>query len=145
MDNEEQAPLAASPPVEDRPVKPVRRRKLLPFVVLGGGALVAAYLASRSPRDQHVRLVLGGRAPDVTGVEIQYLADDGDLARDARLTFAAGQAPRVVSHEPQLADGDYRLRIDLDTREGRRTVERRVTLGGGTTQLDLTTVLDSRP
>ena len=123
-------------------VRPVRRRKLLPFLVLGAGALIAAYLASKSPRDQHLRLVLGTHAADVTGVEIQYLADDGDLARDARMTFAPGQAPRIVSHEPQLADGDYRLRIDLDTREGRRTVERRVTLGGGTTQLDLAAVFD---
>ena len=130
---------------EASPVQPVRRRKLLPFLVLGGGALIAAYLASKSPRDQHLRLVLGPHAADVTGVEIQYLAADGDLARDARMTFAAGQAPRIVSHEPQLADGDYRLRIDLDTREGRRTVERRVTLGGGTTQLDLSPVLDRPP
>ncbi len=126
-------------------VRPVRRRKLLPFLVLGGGALIAAYLASKSPRDQHLRLVLGTHAADVTGVEIQYLAEDGDLARDARMAFAPGQAPRIVSHEPQLADGDYRLRIDLDTREGRRTVERRVTLGGGTTQLDLAAVFDRPP
>jgi len=113
--------------------------------VLGSGALIAAYLASKSPRDQHLRLVLGPQAAEVTAVEIQYIAEDGDVARDARMTFAAGQAPRIVSHEPQLADGDYRLRIDLDTREGRRSVERRVTLGGGTTQVDVTHVLSGSP
>jgi hypothetical protein len=118
-----------------------RRRKLLPFFVLGAGALIAAYLSSKSPRDQHLRLILGPQADQVTGVGIQYVAEDGDLARDARMTFAAGQAPRIVSHEPQLADGDYRLRIDLDTREGRRSIERRVTLGGGTTQVDVTSVV----
>ena len=112
--------------------------------MLGSGALIAAYLASKSPRDQHLRLVLGPQAAEVTGVEIQYVAEDGDVACDARMTFAPGEAPRVVSHEPQLADGDYRVRIDLDTREGRRTVERRVTLGGGTTQVDLTTALSPR-
>ncbi len=134
MPSEEEPPLASP-----RAVRPVRQRKLLPFLVLGSGALIAAYLSSKSPRDQHLRLVLGAtaRAAEVTGLEIQYLAEDGDLARDARMTFAAGEAPRVVSHEPQLADGDYRLRIDLDTREGRRSVERRVTLGGGTTQVDV--------
>lgn len=132
MGGEEEPPL---------PVRPVRRRKLLPFLVLGAGALVAAYLSSKSPRDQHLRLVLGAQAADVSGLEIQYVAEDGDVARDARMTFAPGQAPRIVSHEPQLADGDYRVRIDLDTREGRRTVERRVTLGGGTTQVDVTNVL----
>ena len=61
------------------------------------------------------------------------------------MSFEPGQAPRVVSHEPQLADGEYRLRIDLDTREGRRTVERRVTLGGGTTQVDLAGLLLAPP
>lgn len=88
--------------------------------------------------------MLGPAAADVTGLEIQYVAEDGDVARDARMTFPPGQAPRIVSHEPQLSDGDYRLRIDVDAREGRRTVERRVTLGGGTTQVDLTTALSPR-
>ena len=136
MDSEDDA-VRESP----LPVRPVRRRKLLPFLVLGAGALIAGYLSSKSPRDQHLRLVLGPRAAEVTGLEVQYVGEDGDVARDARMTFAAGEAPRIVSHEPQLADGDYRLRIDLDTREGRRSVERRVTLGGGTTQVDVTSVL----
>lgn len=139
------APLLPEPPVPVRPVRPVRRRKLLPFLVLGAGALIAAYLSSKSPRDQHLRLVLGPQADQVTGLEVQYVAEDGDIARDTRMTFAPGQAPRIVSHEPQLADGDYRLRIDVDTREGRRSVERRVTLGGGTTQVDVTSVLSAPP
>jgi hypothetical protein len=128
-------PGDALPPKATRP-----RRRLLPFAVLAAGGLVAAYLASRSPRDQHVKLVLGAGADQVTGLEVQYVADDGDTARDVRMAFPAGQAPRVVSHEPKLADGDYSLRIALDTREGRRAVERRVTLGGGTTQVDLASV-----
>lgn len=114
-------------------------------MVLAGGALLAAYITSKSPRDQHLRLVLGPGAEQVTQVEIQYVAADGDVARDARMTFEPGRAPRIVSHEPQLADGDYRLRIELDTREGRRLVERRVTLGGGTTQVDLAGTLTSPP
>jgi hypothetical protein len=121
---------------------PVRRkRKLLPFVVLGGGALIAAYLGSKAPHEQHVNLVLGAGADQVTGLEMQYVGPDGDVLRQTRMTFEAGRAPRVVPHEPELPDGEYRLRIDLDTREGRRSVERRVTLhgaGGGTTQVDLT-------
>lgn len=103
------------------------------------------YLASKSPRDQHVTFVLGTSAARVTGLEVQYVAADGDVARDTRMAFEPGQAPRVVSHEPKLADGDYRLRIDLDTREGRRSVERRVTLGGGTTQVDLSSAIVPAP
>jgi hypothetical protein len=122
--------------------KPVRRkRKLFPYLLLGAGGLVAAYLAAKAPREQHVKLVLGPRAEAVTALEVQYVAEDGDVARDTRMTFEPGQAPRVVAHDPQLADGDYRLRIDVDTREGRRSVERRVTLGGGTTQVDLAALL----
>jgi hypothetical protein len=122
-----------------RPVRP--RRALLKFGLLAAGLAVAAYFGAKAPRDQHVKLVLGSSADRVTGLEIQYIAADGDLARAARMAFEAGAAPRVVSHEPHLADGDYALRIDLDTREGRRTTERRVTLGGGTTQVDLAGIL----
>lgn len=88
-----------------------------------------------------MNLVLGAGADQVTGVELQYVALDGEVVRATRMTFEPGKAPRVVAHQPELADGEYRLRIDLDTREGRRSVERRVTLHGaegGTTQVDLT-------
>ncbi len=47
----------------------------------------------------------------------------------------------MAAHDPELADGDYRLLIDVDTREGRRSLESRVTLGGGTTQVDLVGLL----
>ena len=143
MDTEGERSSPEPPALAAAPARP--RRKLLPILFLAGGALLASYLTSKSPRDQHVSLVLGAAAPEVTQLEIQYEGADGDLARAARMTFGAGGAPRVVSHEPQLADGDYRLRIDLDTaRQGRRSVERRVTLGGGTTQVDLATVLTPR-
>lgn len=92
-----------------------------------------------------MKLVLGPSADRVTGLEIQYIAADGDVARAARMAFDPGTAPRVVSHEPQLVDGDYGLRIDLDARDGRRSTERRVTLGGGTTQVDLAGLLGAPP
>ena len=132
-------PTASTP--APAPVRP--RKKLLPVLFIAGGALLASYVTSKAPREQQVRLVLGPAAGEVTQVEVQYLGADGDLARDARMSFEPGRTPRVVSHQPQLADGEYRLRIDLDTREGRRSVERRVTLGGGTTQVDLAGILTS--
>ena len=116
--------------------------------VLAAGLLVAGYFGAKTPRDQHVKLVLGASSDQVTGLEIQYISADGDLARAARMAFEPGGPPRVVSHEPHLADGDYGLRIEIDTREGRRSTERRVTLGGGTTQVDLAGVItpaDPRP
>lgn len=119
----------------------MNRRRLAPLAVLVAGVGLAVYLGGKAPKPQHVRLVLGAGAPKVTGVAVQYVAPDGDVARESRLTFEPGSAPRVVALEPELADGDYRLRIDLDLREGRRSSERSVTLGGGTTSVDLAGVI----
>lgn len=115
-------------------------RRRLSLAVLVVGAIVTVLLATRTPRDQHLRLVLGDAAPAVTALEVTYL-DEGDPARETRLAFEAGRAPRVVALDPSLANGTYVLRIEADTREGRQTVERQVTLSGGTTQVDLSAAL----
>jgi hypothetical protein len=66
------------------------------------GVGIAAYLQSQSPREQHVRVVLGNAARDVTGVGLQYATAEGDVAREAHFSYESGQAPRVVAHEPKL-------------------------------------------
>lgn len=113
------------------------RGRRLSFLVLGAGAAAALFLQTRLPREQHVRFVLGEAAPEVTGLDVAYVEEGGEVAREARLAFEPGRAPRIVAHDPSLADGPYRLRIEVETREGRRAVERQVTLSGGTTQVDL--------
>ncbi len=116
------------------------------------GALVAVYLGTQGPKEQHVRIVLGPAASDVTSLDVRYVSDDGEVARSTHFTYAPGAAPRIVSHEPQLPNGEYRLEIDVDladpapdgaapARDGRRTVQRQVTLGGGSTQVDVSTAL----
>ncbi len=120
------------------------RRRIVSLVALAAGLGLALYLGGKAPREQHVKIVVGNAAPSVVGLEVQYLAGDGELARSARMTFSPGTAPRVIAHDPELADGDYRLRIDVDMRVDRRSVERRVTLGGGTTQVDLAGLLEPR-
>ncbi len=87
--------------------------------------------------------MLGSGAPEVTGVALQYLGEGGDVAREARFAYARGSAPRVVPHEPKLPNGVYRLQIDIDARDVRRSVERQVTLGGGSTQVDVSSALAS--
>ena len=119
---------------------PVRSR-LAKIGLLVFGLALAVYLGARGPREQHVRIVLGDGARDVTALEIQYGHDETDVARDARFTFEAGSAPRVVSHDPKLPDGDYRLRIEIDARGRRVSVRRQVTLGGGSTQVDVSAAL----
>lgn len=114
-----------------------RHRRIVGLAILMGGGALVAYFASRTPRDQRVRIVLGDRAPTVTALFVEYDSPDGEALREARMTYELGKAPRVVSLEPRLPDGDYRLKIDVDTREGRRQGERRVTLGGGTTSVEM--------
>lgn len=116
---------------------PRPRRLLLRLLILAAGLLVLVYFTQQAPHDQHVRLVLGDKAGEVTAVELSYATPQGEVMREARMAFDRGGAPRVVSHDPKLPDGDYSLRIEVDTREGRRSTERRVTLGGGTTQVAL--------
>ena len=88
-----------------------------------------------------MRVVLGAASPDVTGVALQYVAKDGEVARETKFTYSHGSAPRIVAHEPQLPNGEYRLTIEVDARDGRRSVQRQVTLGGGSTQIDISSAL----
>lgn len=154
MASDEPPPPAETPATEVvRPVAP-RRRPIVRIAILVMGLGVASYFASRTPKEQHVRFVLGPAASAVTGLEAQYVgpceaagprSSCEDVAREVRMAFPDASAPRVISHEPSLTDGTYRLKVDLDTREGRRSVERQVTLGGGTTSVDLAGALPKSP
>ena len=115
------------------------------LLLLAAGVAAVLYFAGRAPKEQHVRIVLGEVALDVTGLDLEYASasSGGDVMRTTQLHFAPGAAPRVVSHDPSLPDGDYRLRIEVETRESRRTVETQVTLGGGSTQVNVSRALAS--
>jgi hypothetical protein len=123
----------------------VNRRRLGSLVLLIAGVCLALYLSKVDPQEQHIRIVLGAKAPEVTMVALQYVAQDGEIARDARFSYRAGSAPRVIAHEPQLASGDYRIQIEVETPGGRRTIQRQATLGGGSTQIDVSNALDAKP
>jgi hypothetical protein len=123
------------------PTKGPGRSRYAALGFLAIGIAVTAYLSKTGPHEQHVRFVLGDAAMAVTGLEVQYVDKDGDVAREARLSYAAGTAPRVVPHEPELPDGAYKLKVDVTTRERRVSVERSVTLSGGSTQVDLAAAL----
>ncbi len=114
-----------------------RKRRIVSLAILAGGGAVVAYMATRGPKEQHVRFVLGDRAKAVTELAVKYTSASGEAVRETRVSWDAGDAPRVVALDPRLPDGDYRLEIDVDTREGRRSGERRVTLGGGTTSVEI--------
>jgi hypothetical protein len=119
------------------------RRRVASIVFLALGLLVALYLGTQAPQEQHVRIVLGSSAPEVRAVGLQYLRAEGDaeVMREVHFTYEIGAAPRIIPHEPKLPNGDYRLQIDIDAHDGRRSVQRRVTLGGGSTQIDISSAL----
>jgi hypothetical protein len=61
-----------------------------------------------------------------------------DWTREATFGFSGGNAPRIVTHEPRVADGDYVVEIEiLKASHAIVRVQKRVTLDGGTTSIDV--------
>jgi hypothetical protein len=106
-------------------------------VFLAAGLGIALWLGQNGPSEQHVHVILGDTAPKVTGVSLQYISSAGDTANETRFTFEPGKAPRIVNHDPKVPNGEYRLKVDVDSPENRRTVEKPVTLKGGAAQIDV--------
>jgi hypothetical protein len=123
------------------------------LLVLSGVLLLALYAGRMWPRDQTIHYVLGSLAPRVEELDARWapgIAADGDWTRTASFRYAPGTAPRVVTHEPRMADGDYTVEIEIVARKQEDPVEapdaagtetavvrKHVILGGGATQIDL--------
>ncbi len=144
----------------------VTRRRVALLVVSGAAAAVYFTLAPRWPKDNVVHIVLGNAAPGVEEVRVGYAPASKhggmaeDFAREAAFRFPVGSAPRIVTHEPRLADGDYVVEIEilsrpssdaLESRDGGATpqprahstlLQRRVTFQGNTTSLDISSSID---
>src|SRR5580698_11577947 len=114
--------------------------RLAPLVLLGAALLATLTLPRTWPRDQTIHYVLGDRAGHVERVDAHWAAetDPGESLREVSFRYAPGTAPRVVTHEPRLSNGDYTVDVDI-VADGRPTrYVRRVMLGGGVTSIDLT-------
>ena len=125
-------------------VKQAARRRVARLVILVAVATVYFTLAPRWPKDNVVHIVLGLAAPQVEEATVRYAPapKNGpmveDWTREATFRFPGGSAPRVVTHEPRVADGDYVVEIEiLKTSHAIVRVQRRVTLEGGTTSIDV--------
>jgi len=122
-----------------------RLLRLLSLVALAGGLAAALPLAQRWPKEQTIHYVLGDAAPRVQELDARWRegasagasATDDDVSREATFRYAQGQAPRVVTHLPELPNGEYTVEIDLVAGSERSTVSRRVKLAGGATSIDL--------
>ena len=114
------------------------RRQATRLLLLGGALATAFVLGRRLPKDQTVHYVLGDAAARVLALDARWAEGDGEeWMREASFRYPAGGAPRVVTHEPRLPDGDYTVEVDLRSTAESRTVRRHVTLSGGATSIDL--------
>ena len=120
-------------------------RRRYAFLLLALAALgFFALLGPKWPKDQSVRLVLGNLAPAVEQVELRYAGRGSEeLVREVTFRYPKGGAPRIVSHEPRLPDGDYLVEIDLGFEHGHTETRRNVTLGGGSTSIDISQLAPS--
>ncbi|HEY1697403.1 MAG TPA: hypothetical protein VGG39_34815 [Polyangiaceae bacterium] len=116
-----------------------RRKRLARMLVLGAALGGAVVLARRWPKEQTVHYVLGSAAPRVEEVDARWAQGMGsdDWMREATFTFDPGKAPRVVTHEPRLPDGDYTVEIEIKGDAGPAIVRKHVTLSGGSTSIEL--------
>jgi hypothetical protein len=131
-------------------VSPFRRRAVL-LIVVGAALAVYFILAPRWPKDQVIHIVLGDAAPRIEEVRVRYASaaessagQAEDWTREASFRYALNSAPRVLTHEPRLPDGDYVVEIDLVSPSTPVTVRRRVTLQGGTASIDVSRELASQ-
>jgi hypothetical protein len=120
------------------------RRRIARLVVVVAAAALYFTLAPRWPKDNVVHIVLGAAAPGVDELRVRYAQapKNGpmveDWTREADFRFPGGTAPRIVTHEPRVADGDYVVEIEiLKASNAVIRVQRRVTLEGGTTSIDV--------
>ncbi len=121
------------------------RKRLLRLLLLGAALVVAMMLARHWPKDQTVHYVLGDGAARVAEVDARWAEGRAseDWTREATFRYAPGEAPRIVTHEPKLPDGDYTVEIEIASSSARNVVRRNVTLSGsGSTSIDL---VDSVP
>ena len=114
------------------------RRKLAPILLVAALALIWLVFGRKAPADQVVHVVLGDRAPRITAIALRYTAEgETEAAREATFRYALGQAPRIVTHEPRLAGGDYMVEIELSEGNDRAEVRRKVKLDGSPVSLDV--------
>ena len=109
------------------------------MLILAGMLAIAAVVARKWPKDQTVHFMLGTAAPRVQELEARYAPGIGsdDWVREATFRWDPGQAPRVVTHEARLPDGDYTVEIEIKGDGGPAVVRKKVTLSGGSTSIEL--------
>jgi hypothetical protein len=121
----------------------VNRRLATRLLFLAAGIGIAILLGKKWPQQQTVHFVLGDASARVTELEVHYARIESGAKRgdsfDVGATFPFGSrgAPRIVTHEPKLAEGDYTVAIEIATAGDRAILERRITLDGHVVSVDV--------
>ena len=122
------------------------RKRFARFFLLAAAVAIAMLLFRHWPKEQTIHYVLGNAAPHVEELDARWalVSGKGDAsgdepwAREVTYHYAPGQAPRVVTHEPRLADGDYLVEVELVADNDQKSIVRKhVMLSGGVTQIEL--------
>ena len=127
------------------------RRRLGQLVAIVAVMALARFAAGHWPRDQTIHYVLGNEAPLVQELHARWEPERprkdkerdkaDDWTREVAFRYAQGQAPRIVTHEPRLPNGDYTVEIEITAPgarpQDRNVVRRHVELSGGVTSIDL--------
>jgi hypothetical protein len=120
------------------------RSRLTRGLVLVAALVVALVLGQKWPKDQTVHYVLGDAAPRVEEVDARWAEGGGARnessdawSREATFRFERGLAPRIVTHQPRLPDGDYTVELEIMASNATNVVTRHVHLQGGVTSIDL--------
>jgi hypothetical protein len=115
------------------------RGRLARLVLVVGAILVALTLGKTWPSDMAVHFVLGDAAARVEQLDACWSEGTypSDCSREVSFRFVRGAAPRVVTSTMRIAAGDYVVHITIVADGERSIVDRRVTLGGGVTSIDL--------
>jgi hypothetical protein len=120
------------------------RARAARLVLVAAGIAAALVLNRDWPKRQTVHYRLGRGAPGVRQIEARWSdarAPDETL-RAVTFRFADGGAPRIVTDEARLADGDYDVDFSILSVGGPQSVVRRVALRGGAASIDLADRVD---
>ncbi len=123
---------------------PKLKGRVAKLVVVAAAVTLFLFLGRDWPKDQHVRLVLGDAAPRVEELTVRYAPRaTEDWTREVSFRYVPGGgdsgrlAPRIVTHEVRLADGEWTVEIEVASKTDRATVKRRVTLEGKAVSIEL--------
>jgi hypothetical protein len=120
------------------------------MILLAGALAVALALGKHRPKEQTVHYVLGDSAGRVEEIDASWFErgeddESQESLRDVSFRYVLGRAPRVVTHEARLADGDYTVKIEIVAVSGRTVVERHVRLSGEATSIDVADAVGLQP